>query len=204
MSNRLKLTLLGKPCVIQDGGPLTGLVYKKSLALLAYLAVTGRAHSREALAGLLWGRSPEANARASLRKVLADLRPKVPSHLAVTRHEIAFDQESPYWLDVEAFDRQAVKAIRRRDGPLSDKDVAALAKAVDLYRGDFLEGFYVHQAPAFEEWVLLERERLRLSALRALLHWPAITRRRAHMRRPSPTPAACWRWSRPRRRRTGT
>jgi adenylate cyclase len=168
MNNELKLTLLGKPCVIQDGGPLTGLVYKKSLALLGYLAVTGRAHSREALAGLLWGRSPEANARASLRKVLADLRRKVPSHLAVTRQEIAFDRKSPYWLDVEAFDRRTVKAIGRRDGPLSDKDVDALAQAIDLYQGDFAEGFYVHQAPAFEEWVLLERERLRLSALRAL------------------------------------
>jgi len=168
MNNGLTLTLLGNPCVIQDGGPLAGLVYRKSLALLAYLAVTGRAHSRAALAGLLWGRSPEANARASLRKVLADLRRKVPSHLAVTRHEIAFDRQSPYWLDVEAFDRRTGEATGRRDGPLPGEDVAALAAAVDLYRGDLLEGFYVHQAPAFEEWVLLERERLRLSALRTL------------------------------------
>ncbi len=37
-----------------------------------------------------------------------------------------------------------------------------------LYTGDFLEGFYVRNAPAFEEWVVAERERLRQMALRAL------------------------------------
>ena len=39
---------------------------------------------------------------------------------------------------------------------------------MELYRGDLLEGFYVRQAPAFEEWVLAQRVRLRDLALDAL------------------------------------
>ena len=51
--------------------PVTGFIYNKALALLAYLAVTGRPHSRDALAGLLWGEMPDAAAKANLRKILA-------------------------------------------------------------------------------------------------------------------------------------
>jgi hypothetical protein len=46
--------------------------------------------------------------------------------------------------------------------------VAALRKAIELYRGDFLEGFHVRNAPGFEEWMLGEQERLRQLALQAL------------------------------------
>ena len=46
----------------------------KPLALLAYLMLEPRPHTREALAGLLWGESPEAEARASLRQALKQLR----------------------------------------------------------------------------------------------------------------------------------
>jgi DNA-binding SARP family transcriptional activator len=44
----------------------------------------------------------------------------------------------------------------------------ALREAVAFYRGDFLEGLCVHNAPTFEQWMLMEREYLRLPALRAL------------------------------------
>ncbi|HEY9016496.1 MAG TPA: hypothetical protein VIM84_15685, partial [Gemmatimonadales bacterium] len=46
----------------------------KPLALLAYLVLERRPHSRESLAGLLWGESPELEARASLRQALKQLR----------------------------------------------------------------------------------------------------------------------------------
>ena len=170
MSNELQLTLLGKLEVTQGGVPVTGFAHKKSLALLCYLAVTGRSHTREALAGLLWGEATEANARAGLRKSLTDLRRFVAPHLAITRQQVGLDRERPYWLDVQVFERQVGEALeaKERDGVLTDEDAAALAAAVELYRGDFMAGFYVRRAPAFEDWVLLERERLRLLALQAL------------------------------------
>ena len=164
----LRLVLLGRPQVACDDTPLTGWTLQKSLALLAYLAVTGRPHSREALAGLLWPDHTEANARASLRKVLAELRQRVPSHLTITRTEVAFDRASAYWLDVEAFERGIGRALALRESPVTWAGAAALAEAIDLYQDGFLAGLTVLHAPAFEEWLLLEREHLRNLALRAL------------------------------------
>ena len=53
------------------------------------------------------------------------------------------------------------------DEPAPEK-LQPLREAVELYRGEFLEGFSVRQALGFEEWVLGERERLRQLAIQAL------------------------------------
>jgi DNA-binding SARP family transcriptional activator len=143
-------------------------VYRKSLALLAYLAITGHAHSRGVLAGMFWEASTEANARANLRKVLVDLKRPLCCHLAITRLEVGFDKGSSYWLDVEEFDRRIDRSLARDRVPLTREGATALTEAVALYRGDFLDGLCVHNAPAFEQWMLMEREHLRLQALRAL------------------------------------
>jgi predicted ATPase/DNA-binding SARP family transcriptional activator len=164
----LRLAFLGRPQVVWDGASLAGWTLQKSLALLSYLAVTGRPHSREALAGLLWLDHTEADARASLRKVLAELRRRIPAHLTITRTEVAFDRTSEYWLDVEAFQQGIDGILAPPERRLTGTGAAALAEAMALYRGGFLLGLSVLRAPAFEEWVLLEREHLRILALRAL------------------------------------
>jgi DNA-binding SARP family transcriptional activator len=168
MTGKLKLTLLGTPQVILDGTRVTDFAYQKSSALLAYLAVTGHYYAREALAGVFWGEATGPNARASLRKVLSDLRQKVPDHLIISRHEVAFDRAAPYKLDVEAFHEQIGQAIGLSHNPLTEEGAARLSEAVTLYQGDFMEGFHVLRAAAFEEWVRLTREWLRMLALQAM------------------------------------
>jgi len=168
MVDRLQLTLLGRPEVILDGTRVTGFAYQKSPALLAYLAVTGHYYTREALAGLFWGEATGPNARASLRKVLADLRRTVPNHLMISRHEVAFDRAAPHALDVETFRQQVDRATGPSHQPLTKDDAGRLSEAVALYRGDFMEGFHVLRAAAFEEWVSLTREWLRRLALQAM------------------------------------
>ena len=44
---------------------------RKAMALLAYLAVTGRSHSRDSLATLLWPELDQSTARARLRRAMA-------------------------------------------------------------------------------------------------------------------------------------
>ena len=52
---RLGISLLGPPRITLDGAPVPAFDYAKVLALLVYLAVEqDRAHSRDALAELLW------------------------------------------------------------------------------------------------------------------------------------------------------
>lgn len=153
-----------------DGEPVTGFISSKALALVFYLATTGRPHTRETLAGLLWGEFPQENARKNLRDVLSNLRRLVAGHVNITRQEVAFERQAPYSLDSEAF-LEAIARIEEGEqetAVLSHTTVTSLREAVDLYQGDFLEGFYVPQAPDFEEWMLVERRRLRHLALQAL------------------------------------
>ncbi|MFQ5616297.1 MAG: BTAD domain-containing putative transcriptional regulator, partial [Anaerolineales bacterium] len=168
MTTTLQLALLGKPEISLAGVPLARLKYQKSLALLVYLAVTGRPHSREALAGLLWGESTEANARASLRKSLAELRARVGDHLIIERRQVAFNREAAYSLDVEDFEAPIERFRTRTGADLHPEEAGALALALDAYQGDFLAGFYVRRAAAFKEWAALHRERFWLMALRGL------------------------------------
>jgi predicted ATPase/DNA-binding SARP family transcriptional activator/uncharacterized protein HemY len=168
MAKPLRLALLGGLQVTQGDAPVTGFVSSKALALLCYLAATGRPHLRPALAGLLWGEMPDASANTNLRKALSNLRQLVGDHLIFAQQSVAFDRDSAHWLDSEAFGQQVEAALGRGEDLPSSETAAGLAQAFDLYRGDFLAGFYVRDAPDFEEWVLTERERLRELARRAL------------------------------------
>src|SRR3974377_178333 len=103
MPNRMTFNLLAKPQIHLNAQPLTGFISSKAQALLLYLAVTGRPHSRETLAGLLWADMPEAQAAKNLRNVLSNLRALVGSHVLITREEAAFDLNSDHWLDVTEF-----------------------------------------------------------------------------------------------------
>ena len=103
MPDVLSFRLLGKPHVSIGGTAVTGFISAKAQALLFYLTTTARPHTREALAGLLWGDMPQAQAGKNLRNALSNLRALTGAHLLITREDAAFDRDSPYWLDVEAF-----------------------------------------------------------------------------------------------------
>lgn len=139
MPDVLSFRLLGKPRVSIGGTAVTGFFSAKTQALpFFYLTATGRPHTREALAGLLWGDMPQAQAGKDLRHAPSNLRVLVGPHLLITREDAAFDRDGPYRLALEAF------AASVRD-PAS-KDLETLHRAVELYQGDFLEGFYVGDA----------------------------------------------------------
>ena len=155
----LSLTLLGGFQARLGSGPALTLP-AKTQALLAYLAMSpGQAHPREKLATLLWGDTGEEQARQSLRQALSGLR-KALGETAVPGpflegKTLALD---PSWVDVD------VAALKRL---VAEGTPGALEQATALYRGDLLEGLDVSE-PAFEEWLVSERERLRELGLEAL------------------------------------
>src|SRR5664279_5720845 len=70
----LSVSLVGRPSIM-FGGRLVELRTQKASAVLSYLALTeAKQESRERLVGLLWSRSDEERARASLRQVVRELR----------------------------------------------------------------------------------------------------------------------------------
>jgi DNA-binding SARP family transcriptional activator/predicted ATPase len=149
----LELNLLGVPEVVLDGQVLT-FTRRGSIALLAYLALSRRAHAREALATLLAGDSFEEQARKYLSNVLVDLRQQLGGYIIATRQSVSFDRTRPYQLDVAAFQARA------EDCHDSDSQ-AELQAAIDLYRDEFLAGLTLSGMPDFEAWQLAQREELR-------------------------------------------
>src|SRR5258706_10344857 len=90
MTDSLSLRLLGTPQAARGGVPLAGFISAKAQALLYYLAVTGRPHTRESLAGLLWSDMPEAQAGKNLRNVLSNLRGLAGAQLLITPQDGGF------------------------------------------------------------------------------------------------------------------
>jgi len=72
---RLRLSLLGGFSLVTSGGDHIPIANRKACGLLAYLVLNrGQAESRERLVGLFWSERGEAQARASLRQCLKQLR----------------------------------------------------------------------------------------------------------------------------------
>jgi diguanylate cyclase (GGDEF)-like protein len=161
--SRLSLYLLGSPRVERDGLPVQ-IRRRKAIALLAYLAVTGRAHSRDALATLLWPEQSQSRARAGLRTALADIRAAVGEGcLEADRETVGLVQDPAIELDVRAF-RDRLADCRAHDHVQSEGCAAclgSLAEAAALYGDDFLAGFTLPDSPAFDEWQFFESQGLR-------------------------------------------
>ena len=155
----LKLALLGRPQIFLNDEPISDLKSQKAQALIFYLAVTGQEHSREELAGLLWPDKTEARARNNLRVEVARLRAFLDEHLDIQRRTLAMKPNGQIVCDVTEF-----LAIVDNGQPT----LRELQTAVDLYRGDFLEDFNLHDADLFEEWAQERRAYLHDQVLDAL------------------------------------
>ncbi|MGE5221770.1 MAG: AAA family ATPase, partial [Omnitrophica WOR_2 bacterium] len=168
----LHLSLLGPFQAFLDGKPVAGFDSIRTRALLAYLAVeSDRPHSRETLAGFLWPDRPQAQAMGSLRTALANLRKAIgdqqahPPFLLIMRDTLQLNQESDIWVDVEK-----LSAIGDQQTQIYNLQPAAGGRspAVDLCRGEFLEGFSLPGNPEFEQWVLEKRTHYREIVLKLL------------------------------------
>ncbi len=155
MATDLSLALLGPPVVRRDGVPVT-FDTRKATALLARLAVTGREHSREQLADLLWPEADSAKGRASLRRTLSVTAAAMGDGLIISRAAVAL---SPALVRVDVRDFEAA---------CGRPDAASLERAVSLYRDDFLAGFTLRGCPEFEEWQASVGEELRQALARGL------------------------------------
>jgi predicted ATPase/DNA-binding SARP family transcriptional activator len=153
----LKLQLLGGFRAWVEGQAIEGFISSKAPALLAYLAVSKRPVSRDELAGLLWGDQPDEVAKTNLRQVLSNLNKLLGDHIRIARTSVEFNFAQPYEID----------ALILEETSTDQADFVRLRQVVG-YRGDFLKGFQVKEAPEFEEWVITQREHFHLLALRLL------------------------------------
>src|SRR5262245_3888378 len=167
----LEIILLGG-LQIRAAGQAIEVPGRKERALLAFLAMpAGERRSRDKLAGLLWSERGDKQARDSLKQAILKLRKSFDSlpanPIKADRESVILDRDG-LTVDVAEFERL-----------IGEGTPAAVAGATALYRGDLLDGLEARD-PAFDEWLLMERQRLRdlaREALAALLgHYMADSR----------------------------
>jgi adenylate cyclase len=141
--------VLGPFEALAPGGKAVAFSHRKGQSLLAYLAVeNGRPQAREHLATLLWARTGDERARHNLRQALSRIRSLCPDLVDTSGDRILLNT-SACTFDVVSFEK------------LSHSDEAAdLQQALELYRGDLLEGYNSSEAE-FQDWLEAARRRIR-------------------------------------------
>ena len=156
------IQLFGKFCVRRDQHILEGFEARKMQELFGYLLLH-RDHPlpRETLAALLWPETTTAQSKKNLRQALWHLQSALGSQnervndrvLLVEPDWVQLNSGANLWLDVAAFE-QIFNLVQKTPGQELDNSTAQLLQdTVQLYQGPLLEGWY-------QDWCLLERERL--------------------------------------------
>src|SRR6266849_792024 len=167
----LCFTLLGPP-EVRHADQVLLFSTRKELALLIYLAVEGRVHLRKNLSELFWPQGDAMHGRAALRVSLLHLRQRLGEgtgvdplpHLLIQRDTLGLDPTSAIELDLHPLhEAWTLARASTRTALTMPEDtrrslLAQLQRATSLPRGEFLEGFSLRDAPAFDDWVRLQRE----------------------------------------------
>lgn len=144
----LNINVLGRFEVFLDGQPVD-ISSRPGQSLLAYLLRNpNRPLRREKLAGMFWPDANDANARSNLRHVLWRIRKALekegePAYVEADDLDITFRLRAEDYLDVRVME----------EAPSLANLVEDLQRQVRVYQGELLPGFY-------DEWIILERERL--------------------------------------------
>jgi DNA-binding SARP family transcriptional activator/TolB-like protein len=158
-AGRLSVSLVGRLAIRFNGRPIE-LRTQKAGAVLSYLALTEAKHeSRERLVGLLWSRSDEEKARASLRQVVRELRAAFEAAgydgFSAGRLAIQLDPEQVE-VDVESILRDAESG-----------SVHSLLLNTPHIDERVLEGMD-DLDPSFRVWVLAKRQTIHDRLMRSL------------------------------------
>lgn len=156
-SATLILKTFGGLTVEKDGAACTGAAaQRKHLALLALLAAAGeRGVSRDKLVAFLWPERDTDSARHLLNQACYTLRRELDQpELFLGATDLLRLNPAFISSDIQTLN----EALARTD----------LGRAVSLYAGPFLDGFYLAEAGEFERWVEAERARVTKHVCEAL------------------------------------
>ena len=133
MKRELTLKLFGPPKVVFQQKDIR-FSFSKMEALFYYLAVMGEVN-RDEIAGILWGDKENQVARKNLRNTVYQANKIFEGDVIVspTRSSLALNPDLRLSLDVQLFERDPIGNL-------------------ELYQGEFLEGFYVKDDEDFDQW----------------------------------------------------
>lgn len=135
---------------VRVDGTVVEIPSRPAQSLFAYLLLNaGVSHRRERLAGVLWPESSDDSARSNLRHALWRVRRSLEAAgsaecLVADDLAVSFDGQVPHRTDV------AMLQAERKGAETAE----TLRDRISAYGGELLPGFY-------DEWVVLERQRLK-------------------------------------------
>ena len=144
---KTEITCLGYPEVYRNGVKIQ-LPRKKSLALLIYLAETRKKADREELRELFWPGSDRARGLGALRTSLAEISSLVDPALLGKENDAVFLTPLLFLCDSHEFLENEEK----------EQTLETLLDRERLWRGGFLKGFPLPEAPRFEDWVFRQEQ----------------------------------------------
>lgn len=160
---QLDVRLFGEFEYFISGCPAGKIQSRRAQELFAYLLLNRhRALSRDVIMGALWLEGPAEQCRKHLRhslwklqecaKLILGLDTETPL-LISSADTLRVNPQINMLVDVAEFEEASFGLrVAPQTAPAGDP-ISRLRKAVDLYRGDLLDGWY-------SEWCLVERERL--------------------------------------------
>lgn len=176
---QLQIRSFGSFRIMLDELPFAhSLKTEKSRALFLYLLIEhDRPHRRACLIDLLWPAAPDRAAHHSLRQSLYRIRSlcaaaldPVPFALSTSSSDVQLLLGAGFRVDAFDLNRQLAQCETHHKHPslLCNPCLESLISVVELYSGDFMDGFSLRDAPQFDWWLHNKRENFHRQVLKAL------------------------------------
>ena len=163
--NKIQISMLGNPKITYNGKDITDKLSYKSAGILYYVS-SNNYSSREKIAYTFWEGSSEDAAKYNLRynlwsmnKIFKSSNKEEEPILEWNKNNLFLNENYDLNIDIDSYN----KNIKSQDLNLNN-----LIKLKSLYKGEFLEGFYLKDSFAFNDWLFFEREKYQKKYIQVL------------------------------------
>lgn len=164
---KLEIYLLGRIDILWQGQSILDKLSHKSIGILSYISGDrDKAYSRNKIANIFWDSSDSSSSRYnlryniwSLRKIFKSTEGKLDLFIS-DKENIRLNEEFDVYIDAEDFQKRIEKNL--------ENSIEELEKIKNLYKGEFLEGFYIKDSSQFNDWVFYEREKFQRNYIKVL------------------------------------
>jgi DNA-binding SARP family transcriptional activator len=164
-----RVRLFGKFSVEYNDQKIEGIRGRKVQELFSYLLLfRNHVQSRESLCEHLWENQTPTQSKKYLRQTLWRLQSVLKNTTHSLKPEVLADDDwmqinpsAVYWLDVAEFEQASKSVNGKHVRELTPANFKAIQSAINLYKGDLLDGWY-------QDWCLFERERYQVMYLMLL------------------------------------
>lgn len=164
----VKIFTFGRLEIFDNNKPIH-LSTQKQAALILYLILNQRIFPRVFLANTFWGKMNTVESLKNLNRNLYFIKRDFPS----SKNMLSIDSKSigakpaKIWIDAIELD-EIFKKIKLSSGNEKEK---LLNKALNLYKGEFLEGIFIKEADEFNDWMFLKKEHYKQNYINAINHF---------------------------------